>query len=115
MKQRNYVAKYAQRSGAGKHKENKMKDYNYDYWNDADYDSVDYSAVEQYQERIAELEQVVEDMKTDELYILYNLMKAKEIATTTLDLVEVYKELTRLIELHSPELREKAKLYQEGL
>jgi hypothetical protein len=58
MKQRNYVAKYAQRSGAGKHKENKMKDYNYDYWNDADYDSVDYSAVEQYQERIAELEQV---------------------------------------------------------
>jgi hypothetical protein len=92
-----------------------MRDYNYDYWNDADYDSVDYSAVEQYQERIAELEQVVEDMKTDELYILYNIMKAKEVAKTTLDLVEVYKELMRLIDLHSPELQEKAKLYQEGL
>jgi len=54
-------------------------------------------------------------MKTDELYILYHLMKAKETASTTLDLVAVYMELQRLIGLHSKELQEKAKLYKEGL
>jgi hypothetical protein len=115
MKQRNFVAKYSQRSGAGKHKEKPMRDYNHDYWNDADYDTVDYTAVEQYEERIAELTQTIEDMKTDELYILYHLMKAKDTASTTLDLVEVYVELQRLIGLHSKELQEKAKLYKEGL
>lgn len=115
VKQRNFVAKYSQRSGAGKHKEKPVRDYNYDYWNDADYDTVDYTAVEQYEERIAELTQTIEDMKTDELYILYHLMKAKDTASTTLDLVEVYMELQRLIGLHSKELQEKAKLYKEGL
>lgn len=112
MKQRNFVAKYSQRSGAGKHKEKPVRDYNYDYWNDADYDTVDYTAVEQYEERIAELTQTIEDMKTDELYILYHLMKAKDAYMAG---EQVYKELQRLIGLHSKELQEKAKLYKEGL
>ena len=121
MKQRNFVAKYSQRSGAGKHKEKPVRDYNYDYWNDADYDTVDYTAVEQYEERIAELTQTIEDMKTDELYILYNLMKAKE-AASSYEVVKwgesgpvACKELDRLIGLHSKELQDKAKLYKEGL
>lgn len=88
-----------------------MQEYSYDYWNDADYDTVGYTAVERYEERVAELEQTIKDMETDELYILYHLIKAKETARSTLDLVAVYREIDRLIDLHGKELIAKAKLY----
>jgi hypothetical protein len=39
-----------------------MTEYSYDYWNDADYDTVDYSAVEQLEERIKEVEEVNEEL-----------------------------------------------------
>lgn len=85
-----------------------MRDYNYDYWNDADYDTVDYSAIEQSEERIEELEQVIKDMKTDELYILYHLIGARQKGT----LEAVFKDLDFLIGLHSKALIEKAKNYK---
>jgi hypothetical protein len=108
MKQRNFVAKYSQRSGAGKHKEKPMREYNYDDWNDIDADTIDYSALEQSEERIAELNQTIEDMKTDELYILYHMMNAR----TKTSLEAVFKDLDFLIKLHSKELIEKAKNYK---
>jgi hypothetical protein len=40
----------------------KMTEYSYDYWNDADYDTVDYSALEQLEERIKDLEEVNEEL-----------------------------------------------------
>jgi hypothetical protein len=40
----------------------KMTEYSYDYWNDADYDTMDYSAVEQLEERIKDLEEVNEEL-----------------------------------------------------
>jgi hypothetical protein len=40
----------------------KMTEYSYDYWNDADYDTVDYTAVEQLEERIKDLEEVNEEL-----------------------------------------------------
>ena len=42
-----------------------MQEYSYDYGNDADYDTVDYTAVEQSEERISELEHNIKDMETD--------------------------------------------------
>jgi hypothetical protein len=39
-----------------------MTEYSYDYWNDADYDTVDYTAVEQLEERIKDLEEVNEEL-----------------------------------------------------
>ena len=85
-----------------------MRDYNYDYWNDCDADTIDYSAIEQSEERIEELEQVIKDMKTDELYILYHLIGARQKGT----LEAVFKELDFLIGIHSKELIEKAKNYK---
>lgn len=85
-----------------------MRDYNYDYWNDCDADTIDYSAIEQSEERIEELEQVIKDMKTDELYILYHLIGARQKGT----IEAVFKELDFLISIHSKELIEKAKNYK---
>jgi hypothetical protein len=39
-----------------------MTEYSYDYWNDADYDTVDYSALEQLEERVKEVEEVNEEL-----------------------------------------------------
>jgi hypothetical protein len=39
-----------------------MTEYSYDYWNDADYDTLDYSALEQLEERIKEVEEVNEEL-----------------------------------------------------
>jgi hypothetical protein len=39
-----------------------MTEYSYDYWNDADYDTLDYSALEQLEERIKEVEEVKEEL-----------------------------------------------------
>ena len=85
-----------------------MRDYNYDYWNDADQDTIDYSAIEQSEERISELEQTIKDMETDELYILYHMMNARKKGT----LEAVFKDLDFLIGLHSKALIEKAKNYK---
>jgi hypothetical protein len=85
-----------------------MRDYNYDYWNDCDADTIDYSAIEQSEERISELEQTIKDMETDELYILYHLLGARQKGT----LEAMFKELDFLISIHSKELIEKAKNYK---
>jgi hypothetical protein len=85
-----------------------MNEYNYDYWNDADHGTIDYSAVEALEDKVSELEQVIEDMKTDELYILYHMMHAR----TKTDLGAVFKDLDFLIGLHSKALIEKAKNYK---
>jgi hypothetical protein len=85
-----------------------MQEYNYDYWNDADQNTIDYSAVEALEDKVSELEQVIEDMKTDELYILYHMIHAR----TKTDLGAVFKGLDFLIGLHSKALIEKAKNYK---
>jgi len=88
-----------------------MNEYNYDYWNDADQNTIDYSAVEALEDKVSELEQVIEDMKTDELYILYHMIKARDKLYGKPEMEAVYKELGELIGLHGWVKVEKAKLY----
>jgi hypothetical protein len=85
-----------------------MNEYNYDDWNDADQGTIDYSAVEALEDKVSELQEVIDDMRTDELYILYHMMHAR----TKTDLGAVFKDLDFLIGLHSKALIEKAKNYK---
>jgi hypothetical protein len=86
-----------------------MQDYYYDGWNDADQNpAIDYSKLTSLENEVMLLREYVQDKETDELYILYQLMNIRE----TLDpRGNAYEELGNLIAIHSPELRERAKLY----
>ena len=86
-----------------------MQDYYRDDWNDADQCPViDYSQVNSLENEVMLLREQVQDKETDELYILYQLMNIQD----TLDPKRrTFAELGALIAVHSPELREKAKLY----
>jgi hypothetical protein len=77
MGQRNYVAKYAQRSGAGPHKrkDKAMASYPKEDWVYIE----DYNAeVEYLNSRKQELEQVVQDQDDDARYILSLILALRE-------------------------------------
>ena len=77
MRQRNYVAKYSQRSGAGKHK---RKDKQMSYIDKEDWMHIDdyNKEVNQLEDQIAVLQKVIEDMTYDESYILSLVMGLRE-------------------------------------
>jgi hypothetical protein len=69
MKQRNYVAKHAQRSGAGKHKRKEPK---MSYLHQEDWVHIDdhNTETDRLSDKVAELQKVIDDMKYDEAYVL---------------------------------------------
>jgi hypothetical protein len=108
MKQRNYVAKYAQRSGAGKHKEKPMREYNYDDWNDADQQGVPMEMVENLEARISELEENAKNAEDDEVFILSKIIDLQYTAIEAKAWAVVGK-LEYIIGLHSATVFVKAR------
>jgi hypothetical protein len=108
MKQRNYVAKYAQRSGAGKHKEKPMREYNYDDWNDADQQGVPMEMLEILEARISELEENAKNAEDDEVFILSRIMDLQDTAIEARAWAVVNK-LEYMINLHSETVHAKAR------
>lgn len=104
MKQRNFVAKHAQRSGAGRHnrKERKMSYIGQEDW----------IHIDSYQEEVEDLENKIEDLQAalksaeeDEVYFLSKLI---ELRWRYSDYEDVRQELTYLIKLHTKLNRQKA-------
>jgi hypothetical protein len=108
MKQRNFVAKYAQRSGAGKHKEKPMREYNYDDWNDADQQGVPMEMLEILEARISELEENAKNAEDDEVFILSKIMDLQDTAIEAKAWAVVGK-LEYIIGLHSATVYAKAR------
>lgn len=111
MRQRNYVAKYAQRSGAGKHKikGKDMKEKAYDDWNDADQQVITtedhYSEIQYLEDRVEHLEQQVKDLCDDEVFILSEIMMVRDHYS---DYKDIHTELTAIIDFHSKEVKHRA-------
>ena len=105
MKQRNYVAKYVQRSGAGRHI-NKWKD-KMSYIGQEDWVHIDThnDEVERLEEKVAELEQVIKDMQFDEAYLCADLI---ELRWRYSDYRDMYEELEELIKWCGPDNTRKA-------
>jgi hypothetical protein len=99
MRQRNYVAKYSQRSGAGKHK---RKDKQMGYINKEDWMHIDdYNAEhDKLTEKVSELQQVIDDLKYDEAYILSLIIGLRENARSRQEW-ETLGRLDHIIFLHS--------------
>ena len=111
MGQRNYVAKYAQRSGAGRHTNRKEKKMSYAYQEDWVHIDEHNTAVEGMQERIKELEEAVENAAYDEAFILSELI---ELRWRYSDYKDMYKELEAVIGMHSePVIRRAIKMLAE--
>ena len=77
MKQRNFVAKYSQRSGAGKHKEKRMSTIDKEDW--VYYENYK-DEIEWMKTRIAELEEVIENQDHAEVFILAKMIGMRETA-----------------------------------
>jgi hypothetical protein len=106
MKIRNYVAKYAQRSGAGKHKENKVQEYYRDDWNDADQQVIDYNEIQYMEDKIVDLEQQNKDLRDEEVFVLAEIMYIRDHYS---DYDDVAEALGQLIALHDISVRYKAR------
>ena len=107
MKQRNFVAKYSQSSGAGKHKrkESKMSYIYEEDWVHID----DYNKeIQQLQDRISELEAVNRDMVDDEVTTLSDIMLIRDHYS---DYSDVKEELDYIIKAHDKSVRQKAQEY----
>ncbi len=107
MKQRNFVAKYSQSSGAGKHKrkEEKMSYIYEEDWVHID----DYNKeIQQLQDRISELEAVNRDMVDDEVTTLSDIMLIRDHYS---DYSDVKEELDYIIKAHDKSVRQKAQEY----
>lgn len=110
MKQRNFVAKYSQRSGAGKHKEKRMSTIDKEDWiyYENYKDEVDWMKT-----RIAELEEVVENQDHAEIFILAKMIGMRETAIKE-KAWGVVGKLDYVIGLHSATVYVKAKeLYEK--
>lgn len=109
MKTRNYVAKYAQRSGSGKHKRKDMKEYTYDDWNDAENalmtEQQYYDEMQYLEDKNASLEQILKDMCDDEVFVLAEIMLIRDHYS---DYKDVHEELTAVVNMHAPETKHKA-------
>lgn len=104
MRQRNFVAKHAQRSGAGRHKR-KDKDMSYigqEDWVHIDAHNDEVNALE---DKVAELEQVIKDMQFDEAYLCADLI---ELRWRYSDYKDMYEELEELIRWCGPDTTRKA-------
>lgn len=104
MKQRNFVAKHAQRSGAGFHK---RKDRKMSYIGQEDWVHID-----SYQEEVENLENKIEDLQAalksaeeDEVYTLSQLI---EMRWRYSDYRDICDELSSLIKLHRKPTLQKA-------
>jgi len=104
MKQRNYVAKHAQRSGAGKHKrkESKMSYLHQEDWVHIDDHNKE---IQRLQDRISELETVNRDMVDDEVTTLSDIMLIRDHYS---DYSDVKEELDYVIKAHDHSVRRKA-------
>jgi chromosome segregation ATPase len=107
MKQRNFVAKYSQSSGAGKHKRKEAKMsyiYEEDWVHIDDYNK----EIQQLQDRISELEAVNRDMVDDEVTTLSDIMLIRDHYS---DYSDVKEELDYIIKAHDKSVRQKAQEY----
>lgn len=77
MKQRNYVAKYAQRSGAGKHKEKRMSTIDKEDWV---YIEQHNDEVKYLEDKIKVLEELVDNAEDDEVFILSKIIEMRALA-----------------------------------
>ncbi len=107
MKTRNFVAKHAQSSGAGKHKrkDKTVKEPNYDYWNDADQQTIDYNEIQYLEDKVADLEKINEELREDEVFTLAEIMLIRDHYS---DYRDIGEELDRLIGMHHKDVRKKA-------
>lgn len=107
LKQRNLVAKHAQRSGAGKHKEKTMRDYNYDDFNNRDSVCLEnhYSEVQYLEDRVTDLENQVKALSDDEVFILSEIMLVRDQYS---DYEDIHEELTHIINFHSEDVKKLA-------
>jgi chromosome segregation ATPase len=107
MKIRNYVAKHAQRSGAGRHK---RKDKSMSYTYQEDWVHIDdYNAeIQKLEDRISELETVNRDMRDDEITVLSDIMLIRDHYS---DYSDVREELDYIIKAHDKSARQKAQEY----
>jgi len=99
MKQRNYVAKHAQRSGAGKHKRKEPK---VSYLHQEDWVHIDDHNKEtnQLEDHIAVLQKVIDDMTHDEHYMLSLIIGLREKASKRQEW-ETIAHCDHIINLHS--------------
>lgn len=116
MKPRNFVAKHAQRSGAGRHKpkEITMSEYYRDDWNDADQCQIteeEYSALES---QVADLKAEIDQRIDDEVYVLSEIMKARDSLLINKNTFSVVEQLNNLIKAHLPDVRHKAMIKIEA-
>jgi len=104
MKQRNFVAKYSQRSGAGKHK---RKDRLMSTVDKEDWIHVDdfWNRVGYLEEQIQDLKLTIKSMEEDEVYFLSQLI---ELRWRYSDYEDMHEELTYLIKLHKKIALQKA-------
>lgn len=98
MGQRNYVAKYAQRSGAGKHSNKKEKRMSYAYQEDWVHIDSHNEEIDRLEAEIKALEETVENADYDEAFILAELI---ELRWRYSDYKDMYQELEGIIKLHS--------------
>lgn len=77
MKQRNFVAKYSQRSGAGKHKEKRMSTIDKEDWVYIEHHN---EAVDYLEDKVRVLEEQVSNAEADEIFILSKLIGMRETA-----------------------------------
>lgn len=77
MKQRNFVAKYSQRSGAGKHKEKRMSTIDKEDWVYIEHHNEEVNYLE---DKVRILEERVANAEDDEVFILSKILGIREVA-----------------------------------
>lgn len=86
-----------------------MIDYYRDTWNDADQQVISsedhYSEMQYLEDKVKDLEQQVQEMADDEVYILSEILFVRDHYSDDKDL---YGWLTSIIDLHSKEVKQKA-------
>lgn len=108
MMRRNFVAKHAQRSGAGKHKERKRmeKYYGSDHWNDYD-DPPSWDDIRALEAQLYPLQEYEKQVMEDEAFVLSKIIEAQN-AIITGKLEDCYDILTDAIRMHSEEVKSMA-------
>lgn len=76
MKQRNFVAKYSQRSGAGKHKEKRMSTIDKEDWVYIEHHN---EAVDYLEDKVRVLEGLVANAQDDEVFILSKIIGIRQL------------------------------------
>ncbi len=82
-----------------------MKDPNYDYWNDADQQTIDYNEIQYLEDKVADLEKINEELREDEVFTLAEIMLIRDHYS---DYRDIGEELDRLIGMHDKSVRKKA-------